>query len=175
MTPAWRFVARRRLLARAALACLAAGAGAHDAARASSPDDTMLGGPSSYVPEARLASERGEPLLLFFSLEGCVYCEALRAEQLRHVHARRETLGVRLVEMRIDDDRPIPGLEPARSPRQVAAAMKVRIAPTLLFLHGEREVAERLVGYSNQDFYGAYLDERIATARAASAARGPSR
>lgn len=127
------------------------------------------------MQELGLAAERREPLLLFFSLAGCPWCEALRDQQLRHVHAGRERLGLRLVELRMDDDRPIPGLAPARSPAHIADALDVRISPTLLFLDGEREVAERLVGYPGPDFYGAYLDERIATARAGIAGRDAGR
>ena len=49
----------------------------------------------------------------------------------------------------------------------------VRLAPTVLFLGPEGEVAERLIGYGSPDFFGAYLDQRLAQARAAlkSAAR----
>jgi hypothetical protein len=44
----------------------------------------------------------------------------------------------------------------------------VRVAPTVLFFGpGGVEVAERLRGASIPDYYGAYLDERIRTARAA--------
>jgi len=135
----------------------------------------FLGGPDSYARERHLAMERHQPLLLFFSLAGCAYCEALRHDQLRHVYARRERLGLRLVELPMDDARPIPGLEPARSPRQVASDLRVRIAPTLLFLDGEREIAERLVGYPSPDFYGAYLDARIEQARAVTGAGDSTR
>jgi hypothetical protein len=42
----------------------------------------------------------------------------------------------------------------------------VKVAPTLLFLGGQgREVAERLVGALLPDFYGAYLAQRLETAR----------
>ena len=127
--------ARRRALVQASLACIAAGAWAVRAPAWATPaTHELLGGPDSYVPESRLATARREPLLLFFSLAGCVFCEALRDEQLRHVHARRERLAVRLVELRMDDARPIPGLVPARSPRQLADALDVRASPTLLFL-----------------------------------------
>lgn len=149
-------------------------------ARAATPEPAatramaMLGGPGAYARERRLATERRQPLVLFFSLAGCAYCEALRRDQLRHVHARREQLGVRVVELRLDDARPIAGVEPPRSPRDIASALQVRIAPTVLFLDGGREIAERLVGYASPDFYGAYLDDRIAQARAA-AARGLAR
>jgi hypothetical protein len=40
------------------------------------------------------------------------------------------------------------------------------LTPTVLFL-GRQELAERLVGVAVPDFDGAYLDERLATARQA--------
>jgi hypothetical protein len=44
----------------------------------------------------------------------------------------------------------------------------VKVAPTVLFFgRGGVEVAERMVGGYIPDFYGAYLDERVRTARAA--------
>lgn len=42
------------------------------------------------------------------------------------------------------------------------------MTPTVLFLGRQgQELAERLVGVAVQDFDGAYLDERLATARQA--------
>jgi hypothetical protein len=40
------------------------------------------------------------------------------------------------------------------------------MAPTVLFMGPEGEIAERLVGYGSPDFYGAYLEQRIAQAHA---------
>ncbi len=170
---------RRRVVASALLAALAgldALAGRKPATAAGPAPDAVLGGAAEYARERRIAIERGQALVLFFSLAGCVFCEALRADQLRHVHRERERLGIRLVELRMDDDRPIPGIEPPRSPRQIASAFGVRVSPTVLFVDGEREVAERLVGYSSPDFYGAYLDARIALSHdSAGGQRPPAR
>jgi hypothetical protein len=44
--------------------------------------------------------------------------------------------------------------------------MGVRFAPTVAFLGPDGELAERLLGYQSADFYGAYLDDRIAEAAA---------
>ena len=42
------------------------------------------------------------------------------------------------------------------------------MAPTVLFFgRGGTEIAKRMVGGMLADFYGAYLDQRIATARKA--------
>lgn len=53
----------------------------------------------------------------------------------------------------------------APSPAALARSFGIRVAPTVVFLaNGGGEVAERLVGYNSPDFYGAYLDRRIASA-----------
>jgi thioredoxin-related protein len=52
--------------------------------------------------------------------------------------------------------------------RDVARTWGVKLAPTVLFLDPKgTEIAERLVGGMLPDFYGAYLDERLLSARAA--------
>ncbi|MCX7273860.1 MAG: thioredoxin fold domain-containing protein [Burkholderiales bacterium] len=54
----------------------------------------------------------------------------------------------------------------ARSPADLAARLKVGVTPTVIFLGGTGEIADRLVGYPSRDFYAAYLEERIERASA---------
>ncbi len=57
--------------------------------------------------------------------------------------------------------------QPPRTTRWYAAG-KIKIALTILFLvRGGREIAPRLVGGSQSNFYGAYRDERLALAKTA--------
>ncbi|MCP5267032.1 MAG: thioredoxin fold domain-containing protein [Burkholderiaceae bacterium] len=107
------------------------------------------------------------PTVLMFSLPGCAFCERLRAEQLIHLHRDAARIGVRVVELSMTDRRPIPGTEPPESPAAMARRLGVRLAPSVLFVSNEREIAPRLEGYGSPDFYGAYLDERTAQARQA--------
>ena len=58
----------------------------------------------------------------------------------------------------------------AGSPRELGRFHKVRLAPTVLFIGPQGELAERLVGYGSPDFFGAYLEQRISQSRAALAA-----
>ena len=52
-------------------------------------------------------------------------------------------------------------------PADQARAWKARFAPTVLFLGPNgQELAERLVGVAVPDFYGSYLEARLAQARA---------
>lgn len=125
-----------------------------------------LPGPSALI-DARAQVSRGMPTVLMFSLPGCAFCERLRAEQLIHLHRDAARIGVRVVELSMTDRRPIPGTEPPESPAAMARRLGVRLAPSVLFVSNEREIAPRLEGYGSPDFYGAYLDERTAQARQA--------
>jgi thioredoxin-related protein len=79
---------------------------------------------------------------------------------------------VRFVELRLDDDDPMPGADGGLSPRQLARSLGVRVAPTIAFTDGRGALADPLVGYQGREFYAAYLAERIEEARAARKAGG---
>ena len=66
-----------------------------------------------------------------------------------------------------DSTRPLTGFDgkPTTATAQVKL-WKATFTPTVLFLGPKgQELAERLVGAAIPDFYGAYLDERLITAR----------
>lgn len=118
------------------------------------------------------------PVVALFSTRGCGWCDAIRREQLAALAREQASHGVLVVEFDLLDDRefddvPVSGgandrqpFARSRSPAALSRALGVRIAPTLVFLGVDGELAERLVGYTTPDFYSAYLDERIAKARA---------
>jgi thioredoxin-related protein len=131
-----------------------------------------LVGRAATLPRARdlqrelaAALARHQPLVLMVSLDGCAYCHIVRDHYLAPLH-QQQGLPVVQVDMRSRsllqdvDGRPIVHDDFVR-------ARRVTVAPTVLFLgpKGE-ELAERLVGGSLPDFYGAYLDQRLAQARA---------
>ena len=128
---------------------------------------------------SQAAFAAGRPLVVMFSLRGCPWCDALRREHFASLMATQERLGVLAIEIDLTDSRPF---DPARgsdagtpsapslradNPRELGRLHRVRLAPTVLFLGPDGEVAERLVGYGSPDFFGAYLDQRIAQARTA--------
>ena len=128
--------------------------------------------PDSLPDVAASAARQGQPLVLLISLVGCPYCELVRRNYL--LPARANGLPVWQINMQ-DKQRPLVGFDGQSSHAALQVTrLKVRLAPTVLFLNAQgQELAKRLVGIASVDFYGAYLDERIATARqAASAAPG---
>ncbi len=112
------------------------------------------------------ALSRGVPLLVMVSLDGCPYCKIVRENYLAPLH-EREGLAVVQINMRnkatVADFSGKPWTQDA-----LIRSWGVTVAPTVLFFGaGGVEIAERLVGASIPDFYGAYLDERLKTAQLA--------
>ncbi len=124
---------------------------------------------------AQASFAAGRPLVVMFSLRGCPWCDALRREHFAALMATQERLGVFAIEIDLTDPRPFnPAPDSGRTqsvradnPRELGRFHRVRLAPTVLFLGPDGEVAERLVGYGSPDFFSAYLEQRLAQARAA--------
>jgi hypothetical protein len=119
------------------------------------------------LPDVAAAAERlGQPLVLLVSLRGCPYCELVRRNYL--LPARANGLPVWQINMH-DKQRPLIDFDGQVSDAVAfIARAKIRLAPTVLFLNPQGQaLAERLIGIASVDFYGAYLDERLAMARQA--------
>jgi len=127
---------------------------------------TALPVPKSLADELALALKAGLPLVVMVSLEGCPFCRVARDSYLGPMH-RQEGVPVVQIDMRtstsVRDFHRI-----AVTHDELVRAWAINVAPTVLFFGaGGKEVAERLVGGYIPDFYGAYLDQRMQTARAA--------
>jgi len=123
--------------------------------------------PAAHNLRDELASAlaRHEPLVVMVSLEGCPFCKIARNNYLAPMH-EQEGLHVAQVDMR-SRARVLDFQGKAVTHDDLARLWKIRIAPTVLFFgRGGAEVAERLVGGYIPDFYGAYLEQRLAQARA---------
>lgn len=119
----------------------------------------------SLPDELAAALRAGGPLVVMVSLEGCAYCRIVREQYLAPL--ARQGLAVVQVDWR--SSAPLQDFSAQGTHDEAVRRWKIKVAPTLLFFGpGGREVAPRLVGLSNEDFYGAYLDARLEQARQAS-------
>ena len=129
--------------------------------------DTALPVPTSLPQALQDVKAKGEPLVMLISLPGCVYCEIVRRSYL--LPARLND-GLQAWQLNVNDNTtPLIGFDgkPTTAARQ-AKAWKATFTPTVLFIGSQgQELAERLVGIAVPDFYGAYLDQRLVTARKA--------
>jgi thioredoxin-related protein len=113
---------------------------------------------------------KGLPLLLAFRADYCGFCKRLETEYLQPMVAsgqydariliRRFTLDTEESVIDFNGDK--------MDTAAFVARHDASLTPTVVFLDAEgKEVAERLLGYNNPDFYGAYLEDAIATAQKA--------
>ena len=127
--------------------------------------------PASHEALLRDSARDHVVVVALFSLPGCPFCEAIRRDQLRPLAREQASRQLRVVEYDLTDRTPFgpSGTIPAapQSPAALAAALDIRLAPTVVFLAPDgSELAERLIGYPSPDFYGAYLEQRLEQAHA---------
>ena len=123
---------------------------------------------SALADHLGAALRRKEPLLVMVSLPGCPYCKLVRESYLAPMHREQD---LQVVQVDMQSTQPLRDFRGATVThmRQIES-WHVRIAPTVLFFGRDgAEVAQRLVGGYLSDFYGAYLDQRLETARKATA------
>ena len=155
----WDAVIGRRQFSKALAASLSV------AASLAQAKDTALPVPASLPQAAQAAQAKGQPLVLLISLPGCVYCELVRRSYLMPLlpesglQAWQLDITNRSASLMGFDGKPTTATAQAK-------AWKATFTPTVLFLGNQgQELAERLVGIAVPDFYGAYLEQRLAAAR----------
>lgn len=117
----------------------------------------------ALTDELGAALLRGQPLMVMVSLEGCPFCRVVRQNHLLPLW--HEGQPIVQIDMR-SNARVLDFAGHARTHDELVRTWQVASAPTLLFFGpAAKEVAPRLQGSSIPDFYGAYLDERLQTAR----------
>ena len=122
--------------------------------------------PPAYAFPQHLAAAlaRSLPLTVMVSLPGCPFCKVVRDSHLAPL-LREQAVAV--VQIDIGSALPLLGVHgQAGTHAEQVRQWGVKVAPTLLFFGRQgNEVAERLVGALLPDFYGAYLAQRLETAR----------
>ncbi len=126
---------------------------------------SALPSPASLRGAAQAAAAHGEPLVVMTTLPGCPYCDLVRNHYLLPMRKEGKVQAVQLdVRDRSGHLQDFKGL--TTTPADVAKGWRARFAPTVLFFGPEgQELAERLQGVTVPDFYGEYLDARLAEAR----------
>ena len=136
----------------------------------------LVGAPSLFaagveIPSANNLSEAGRvsrqqdiPVIVFVSRDACPYCRTLRDTILRPMFtANKFEHRALLVELSLDRVETLTGFD---KQQMTAGAFgkryRAEITPTLLFLDSTgREIGKRIVGISNLEFYGHYLQKSI--------------
>ena len=133
------------------------------AAQAGAADVLVQG--SNLHRDARDAAQKHLPIMLFFTQSACPYCERARREYLGPM-ARDPATAQRVVLREIAIESSLIDLDGRRvAAREYALVYNVRLFPSVILIDGSgRLLADPLVGYTVPDFYGAYLEARVAAA-----------
>ena len=152
-----RLQGRRQWLVLAGLAAWQLPAQAQSGAVASLPAARSL------PDELAGALQKGQPLIVMASLAGCVFCRQARESHLSPLHKA----GSSIVQIDLRSPQPVLNFAGQSTTHdQLTRVWKISITPTLLFFGpGGKEVAERMEGAYQPDFYGPYLEERLAKGR----------
>ncbi len=136
------------------------------AVRAVGASLTVLPAARSLHQELSLALRGGNPLVVMVSLDGCPFCKTAREHYLSPL---RHQQGLPVVQMDMRSAAAVQDFKGAALTHDtLVRAWSVAIAPTVLFFgHAGAEVAPRLLGAGSRDYYGAYLEQRLAQARSA--------
>ncbi len=136
------------------------------AAWARDPSEGLLPMATSLPDALAAAVAAREPLVVMVSLPGCPYCPVVRQSYLAPLLASGQA---RVVQVDMQGSQALVSMDHSTTSHgQQVRAWQVKVAPTLLFLGAKgAEVAPRINGVGVIDFYGAYLDERLAVARRA--------
>jgi thioredoxin-related protein len=125
--------------------------------------ETPLPPARNLAQHAAVATKHGMPLILLVSLTGCPYCEQVRRQHLTPL----AKTGAVVKQIYLDSDAPLIDFVGARTTqRRFAKKVALQVAPTVFFFDVKgRQIAEPIVGALLEEFYGAYLDEAITTAK----------
>jgi thioredoxin-related protein len=125
--------------------------------------------------DGRASRRRRVPIVILFSLPGCPYCEIVRRSHLLPMlRDPKESARAIIRQVDIDSDQAVVGFGGAPTTHEaIARAHGVRSVPVVAFWDGEgRPLADPLKGMLLPDFYSAYLESALESARTRLAARG---
>lgn len=105
------------------------------------------------------AMRRGQALVVLVSLHGCVYCERVRRSHLLPLLSE----GQAVVQLDMNSAASLVDFQQRATVHgEMVRRWQIKLAPTVLFLGpGGQELAERMEGAYQADFYGAYLEQRL--------------
>ena len=118
----------------------------------------------NFAETSRLLRQQGIPAVVFVSRDACPYCRTLRDKVLKPMFAagKFEQRAI-LLELSLDRSVPLTDFESRLvTAKEFGESYGAEITPTLLFLDPEgREIGKRIIGISNLDLYGHYLQKSI--------------
>ncbi len=118
---------------------------------------------SDLSGELKQAACKGKPLVLMFGSSECPYCSVVRSLYMEPLPADKRYRDIVVRELEIDSDSPVKDFSgKLTTMRELADSYGVYLVPTVIvFGPGGKQAGKEIVGISNEDFYGFYLDDAL--------------
>lgn len=118
--------------------------------------------------EARQAAMDEKVYVVLFGTRDCPWCAKVRRNYLAPLNRPGADWQVVVREIDIESNEPLRDFTGnATNHRAFAQTQRIRFVPVVAFFDARgNPIAAPIVGMSSEDFYGAYLQERLDTARA---------
>ncbi len=113
---------------------------------------------------AARAKAKGVPMLVLFSQRGCVYCEIVENDFLIPMLRNTEyDSKVMIRKIRVDNFNTVRNFDGTSiASSDLSTHYRAVVTPTVVFLGSDgKELSRRIVGMSNEYFYGEELDKAI--------------
>ncbi len=128
------------------------------------PHDDKLPWASDLIRESLQAACKGQPLVVMFSSSECPYCRIVRSLYMVPLSEDERYPGIVVRELEINSDIQVRDFSGKVAPmRKLAANYGVYLVPTVMVFGPDgKQVGKSIVGISNEEFYGFYLEDAIA-------------
>jgi len=121
-----------------------------------------------WQADGKQAAEQNKPVVLFFTLPGCRFCEQVRQSYMPGLVERGDIVR----EIVIDSQRLVTGVAGAATHKAFARKAGVKVAPVVILADAcGRPLSEPIVGGDVAGLYGGYLDKAFEEAQRKLAAR----
>ncbi len=113
--------------------------------------------------DAKLAKQKGVPIVVMFSQEGCVYCDIVREQFLKPMLRSGDYTNKAIIrEVKIDSLDDVRDFDGKQVPSDELATMhRAYLTPTVVIFDSKGKPHHRILGIINEHYYGGELDDAI--------------
>lgn len=113
--------------------------------------------------DAQLAKQKGVPLVVMFSQDGCLYCGIVKYNFLRPMLINKDYDNKVIIrEVKIDSFDDVKNFDGKMIPSdELATDIRAYLTPTVIVFDANGKIHHRIVGLVNEHYYSAELDAAI--------------
>jgi thioredoxin-related protein len=115
--------------------------------------------------DGQLSEQQHKPLLIFFSMDGCTYCQFVEEEHLKPMLRNKQYRSEVIIRrVKTDSFEELTDFDGTKiSSLDFSARYGAYVTPTIVFVdHTGKELSKRILGVQNTEFYGGELDQGLA-------------